>query len=614
MDKKNTTIGVLLIAIAVGWLVFSQRFAPRPAAPAPAPVTTTTTAATPAAPAPAAGTPAVEAPTGLFDVATKDVAPSPGDIVSLENDYIIARFTPAGGAVKDVAFKKYPMELGHKEPYVFNEFQDKTSETYHADPLLGFTDFAGLDQRTKYELVSHTATEVVYRTTIFEGRVEVTRRYSIVAQPDQQHDPYQIRHETTFRNLRGETVPLPRLALNVGTAGPVNDTVYGQMVTAGYSTGSSQNFLARTKLEESNGFLGFGSHGATPFITSPGPIAWASVSNQFFATILTPAQPGTGMVTRRVKLFPARVDTDRNAFGLASAAQFEVGPLAPNAISKLAGDLYVGPKEYHRLSNSDIFKVDQDKVMQFGKYIGFFSKILLSLMTWIHGLFPNAAWAWGWAIVLTTLTLKLVFVPLTLSASRSAKRMQKLQPEMQAIREKFKDNPQKLQTATMELFKKHKVNPVGGCVPILITMPFFFGFFQMLRGVAELRFQPFLWAPDLALPDTVGHIPWLGLPINIMPVLMGATMVIQMHLTPTPSVDNAQAKMMKFMPYVFALFCYNFSCALALYSTVNGIFTIGQQLVINRTRDTGDPADPANAATKSPAGRPMKNVTPAKKK
>ena len=185
---------------------------------------------------------------------------------------------------------------------------------------------------------------------------------------------------------------------------------------------------------------------------------------------------------------------------------------------------------------------------------------------------------------------------------------------MQAIREKFKDNPQKLQQATMELFKKHKVNPLGGCLPVLITIPFFIGFFSMLQSTAELRFQPFLWATDLSAPDTIAHI-W-GLPINILPLLMGATMVIQMRLTPSPSVDNAQMKMMKFMPYVFTLFCYNFSCALALYSTVNGLFTIGQQLIINRMKDEPGPqgAGTAAAATAGAFARPMKNVTPKKKK
>jgi YidC/Oxa1 family membrane protein insertase len=155
------------------------------------------------------------------------------------------------------------------------------------------------------------------------------------------------------------------------------------------------------------------------------------------------------------------------------------------------------------------------------------------------------------------------------------------------------------------------VNPLGGCFPVLITIPFFIGFFSMLQSTSELRFAPFLWAPDLASTDTVGHLFGLAwLPLNIMPLLMGATMVIQMRLTPTPSVDNAQATMMKVMPFVFTLFCYSFSCALSLYSFVNGLFTIGQQLVINKMKD---PAD-APAATTGPGGKPIKNVTPPKKK
>jgi YidC/Oxa1 family membrane protein insertase len=265
----------------------------------------------------------------------------------------------------------------------------------------------------------------------------------------------------------------------------------------------------------------------------------------------------------------------------------------------LAGSIYIGPKEYRRLANTAVFKADQDKVMDFG-FFKYFSQILLTLMTWIHGWTHN----WGIAIILTTLTLKTIFIPFTLAASKSAKRMAKIQPDLQAIREKYKDNPQKQQQATMELFKSRKINPVGGCFPILITIPFFMGFFTMLQSAAELRFSPFLWAYDLSATDTVAHI-WI-FPLRIMPLLMGATMVIQMHLTPSPSVDNMQMKMMKFMPYIFTFFCYNFSCALSLYSFINGLFTIGQQLVINRMKDPVEPA-PAPAS-----GKPVKNVTPKK--
>jgi len=242
--------------------------------------------------------------------------------------------------------------------------------------------------------------------------------------------------------------------------------------------------------------------------------------------------------------------------------------------------------------------------MDFGMF-KFFSQLLLTLMTWING------WAgsWGMAIILSTLLIKIVSLPFTLSAARSAKRMQKLQPQMAAIKEKFKDNPQKMQQANMALFKENKVNPLGSCLPVMIPMPFFFGFFSMLRSASELRFADFLWVHDLASPDTVGHI--AGVPINILPLILGITMIVQTKLVPQPNMDTDQAKMMatmmKWMPLIYVVMCYSFSCALALYSTVNGLFTIGQQLYINRQKD------PVGVSVAANAGRVIKNVTPKKK-
>jgi len=403
--------------------------------------------------------------------------------------------------------------------------------------------------------------------------------------------------------------------------------VYGQQLTSGYSDGKKQHFIEHTRLQ-GGGFLslfGIGSREPTALLPTHANVRWASLGNRFFASILTPAaeSPAVGLLTRRVPIAAPDGSPQPTHYGLGAEALFDLSPLAPNASNTLAMDFYVGPKAYPRLSNSDNFKADQDKVMNYGMF-RFFSQTLLTMMDWVHRWVSPLApkWAWGWAVVITTLTLKIVFLPLTLAASRSAKRMQKIQPEMQALREKFKDNPQKMQQATMELFKKNKVNPMGGCLPILVTMPFFIGFFVMLRTASELRFESFLWAADLSAPDTVARV--FGLPINIMPLLMGATMVIQMRLTPTPSADNMQAKLLKFMPWMFTLFCYNFSCALALYSTVNGIFTIGQQLIINRMKTDGPaatPGSPAAPATGHAAGggkrggsKPMKNITPARKK
>jgi YidC/Oxa1 family membrane protein insertase len=360
--------------------------------------------------------------------------------------------------------------------------------------------------------------------------------------------------------------------------------------------------------------FGLGAHEAAPSITSAGPIVWAVVKNQFFSTILTPDQPAADMVTRRVKLFEGLSDATPNAYGVDSTVDFDLPALAPNATTTLGINLYAGPNEYHRLANSDVFKADQDRVMQFGTYSRFFSEILLTLMTWVHTYVPN----WGVSIIITTLLLRTALMLFTIPAARSARRMQKIAPEMKLLKEKFKDNPQKQQAATMELFKKHKVNPVGGCLPMLLTMPFWWGFFAMLRSAAELRFAPFLWANDLSVPDTVwsfghGMIPLIGtFNLNILPLLLCAVTFSQMRLTPQPTVDNSQAQMMKFTPLFMMLVCYSYSCALALYSTTNGLFMIGQQMLVNRMKDDGDPTHGHGVPEKA-GGKPVKNVTPKKK-
>ena len=608
MDKKNTTIGVLLLIAAFASLYLSQKYAPPPPAHrAPELVPTTgPNEASASAVAAAQPTSPTDATFTAATAVTKDVGEPHYE--TLANDFIEVSFADLGGAISKVALKKYDAEKAHPGvPYVINQPRG------NAPPALAFVDVPGLDSNTRYQLVSHSAVEVVYRT-VLEKRIEVTRRYTLPAgQGDPQHDPYQLRHETTFRNLT-DSVQLPspnrQLAINVGTATPMNERDLGLKLIAGYSTGSSQTFLARSKLEPSSGFFGLSAHEAVPQISQDGPIAWATVDNQFFSTIYTPDTPAAGFGMRRVQTDLKRPSTDRNAFGLTAETRFDLPPLAPKAESKLAGDFYAGPKEYRRLSNAEIFKKDQDAVMQFGMYIfALCAKILTTLMTWVHSMMPNLNGAWGLAIVITTLILKIVFLPLTLTASKSAKRMQKIQPEMQALKEKYKDDPQKMQKETMELFKKHKVNPMGGCLPILITIPFFFGFFTMLQSTAELRFQSFLWAQDLSAPDTITQI--FGFPINIMPILMGITSIIQMRLTPQPTTDNMQAKMFKFVPYMFIVFCYYYSCALAIYWTVGNIFTIGQQLIINRMKDTVDTPVPAAPMR---GGRPAKNVTPPKKK
>jgi YidC/Oxa1 family membrane protein insertase len=589
VDKKNTFIGALLFIAAFFVLMYSQRFAPKRPAPAEIQQEVSKQIAT------QPPTPAVhssEEPT--FTTAQADR--SGATVTSLSNSFVEVNFTDAGGAIRDVAFKKYPAAQGRPDPFVFNEL--------HASPMLAFVGMPGLDHDTRYELVSKTSSDIVYRA-VLDKRIEVTRHYVVSPDKGQGTDPYLIRCETTLRNLSDAPSAPMQVAFSIGTAAPSNALDNGQQMTTEFSNGKDQNLVRRGSLEGGSGFLGFGASEPRAVITGAGPVNWATVKNQFFAAILTPDEPATGIETRRVKLLLELPDADKRAYGITGTVDFSVPAVAAHGQQTLAGNFYVGPKEYPRLSNADVFRKDEDRVMDFGNFVfRFCAAILLTLMTWIHSWTSN----WGVAIVLTTLALKFAFLPITLAQSRTSRRTQKVMPEMKLLKEKFKDNPQKLQAATMELYKKHKINPVAGCIPMLLTIPFFFAFFSMLRSAAELRFAPFLWAHDLSAPDTVGMLtlPVIGLiSINVLPILLGAVNFFQMHITPQPTVDNAQMKMMKFMPVMFILFYYNWPCAISVYSTVNGLFTIGQQLVVNQMADTED-TEPVRT------GKTAKNVTPRK--
>jgi YidC/Oxa1 family membrane protein insertase len=598
MDKKNTTIGVILLILAIASMIISARYAPKP--PPPAPIDTTAPAPNPGRTMPtetvlsAPGSGTVSAP-----VAGAPAAAAKAEYAILENDFVTVRLTNLGGALDQVALKKHAAVKGRPEPYVLDHSA--------AAPAFAFVGYPGLDHAVAYQLIEHSPTKVVYRAEI-PGQLQVTRTFTLASAAG--GDSYVVRHETTFKNLTDQPLPLPRASVSLGTAAPIGLEDVGLYLNVGYYDGDKSHFIKRGDLE-GGGFLsgfGIGSKTDLPFIDKPAAVKWAVVKNQFFASVLSPDEAGTGVRVERVKLDPLLPATDRRAYGVTGTLQLDLKPLAPHATATWGAGYYSGPKEYRRLANTDRFKHNEDLVMEFG-FFGWFAKLLLWIMTtfhrWIGG--DNFAWGWGWAIVITTLFLKIATLPLTLSASRSGKRMQKLMPHMNALREKFKDNPAKLQEGMMKLYKDNKVNPLGSCLPVLVTIPFFIGFFSMLQTTSELRFASFLWASDLSAPDTIARI--LGFPLNIMPLLMGATMIVQMRITPVMTTDPAQATMMKVMPWIFTLFCYNFSCALALYSTINGLFTIGQQLVVNRMPDPELPVDNGGAA---PGG--MKNVTPKKKK
>ena len=211
-------------------------------------------------------------------------------------------------------------------------------------------------------------------------------------------------------------------------------------------------------------------------------------------------------------------------------------------------------------------------------------------MNALHDLLPKWV-SYGWIIVLLTVLLRRCFWPFTATSMRSMKKMQALAPQVQALKEKYGSDPQKFTQKQMELWRENKVSPMSGCLPMLIQMPVFLGFFTMIRSAIELRGAHFLWVTDLTKPDTIFIIPGLtfipffstpqGLPFNVLPLLMVGVLVWQAHMQPpSPGMDPSQQKMMRYMPLIFLLFLYNYSAGMALYMTVSTSMGILQTRLI----------------------------------
>jgi YidC/Oxa1 family membrane protein insertase len=242
--------------------------------------------------------------------------------------------------------------------------------------------------------------------------------------------------------------------------------------------------------------------------------------------------------------------------------------------------LYAGPKDHDRLA---ALNLGLEHVIDYG----FFSIIARPLF-WVLKLFYRFIGNYGWAIILLTIVVRVPFIPLINKGQTSMKKMQEIQPKMNEVREKYKNDPKRMQVEMSELYKKNKVNPVGGCLPMLLQIPVFFALYKVLLVSIELRNAPFmLWIKDLSAPDTLfGHIPAMipligGFALGPLPIVMGITMVIQQKMTPS-TMDPKQAKMMMFMPVIFTFMFLNFASGLVLYWLVNNIFGIAQQFAMNR--------------------------------
>ena len=263
----------------------------------------------------------------------------------------------------------------------------------------------------------------------------------------------------------------------------------------------------------------------------------------------------------------------------AIGTKYNLSSVAPGASKELNAKLYVGPQTHSELVKA---APGLEYTVDYG-WLSFIASPLFMILSAIQSLVGN----WGYSIILLTILIKLAFYPLSASGYRNMAQMRELAPRLQSLKEKFGDDRQKMQQAMMELYKKEKINPMGGCLPILVQIPVFISLYWMLLASVEMRHAPFiLWVQDLSAPDTLfGHIPDLvpllgGMPIGLLPILMGVSMIVQTKLNPKPA-DPVQAKVMMFMPIAFSVFFFFFPSGLVLYWFVNNVLSIAQQARIN---------------------------------
>jgi len=234
---------------------------------------------------------------------------------------------------------------------------------------------------------------------------------------------------------------------------------------------------------------------------------------------------------------------------------------------------YAGPQEQEQLAK---IAPGLDLTIDYG-----WLTVIAVPLFWVLARLYEWTGNWGFAIILLTLIIKLLFYPLSAASYRSMAKMRVLAPKLQRLKDQYGDDRQRMQQAMMELYKTEKINPLGGCMPIVVQIPVFIALYWVLLASVELRHAPFmLWITDLAAPDTLFGV-WFGMPIGLLPILMAATMWIQTKLNPEPP-DPVQAKVMKIMPIVFSVFFFFFPAGLVLYWLINNVLSIAQQWQITR--------------------------------
>jgi YidC/Oxa1 family membrane protein insertase len=486
-------------------------------------------------------------------VSAPQVATSESETV-IENDVFKIVFTNRGGRVKSWVLKKYTDDKGAPLELVNTAAAEK-----YGYPLMLWTYDETLRNKLNSVLYvangTGTAAPAEITFAYDDGDVSVQKSYKF------DRDSYVVGVRTSVAVKGAQVTAFPMWPAGFG-----GDTTGPQYATAQivYQYDSKVERLPIKKI----------SGGAT----LPGPFHWAGVSDQYFAAVFLPQDPqNAAMVTLHNVLEIPHGGSDTKQMDKADVLGAAVGNLkSPTDVR-----LYVGPKALSDLESVAVPGItgaepDLRAIIDFG-WLGIIARPLFLWLKWMYShIVPN----WGWAILLQTLVINLALLPLRLSQMKSMLKMQRVAPQIKSIQEKYKKyslrDPKKaeMNEEISALYKKEGVNPAGGCLPLVIQMPFLFAYYRMLNVAMDLRHAPWLWIHDLSAPD-----PWHILPISII-----VTMFFMQRLTPQAGMDPAQQKMMNFMmPGMLGYMSWYLPAGLGLYWAAGQVIGIVQQAVMNRT-------------------------------
>ena len=486
---------------------------------------------------------------------------APEVLSTLANERLELTLSSHGAGIVRAAILGYPSVKGSDVPVTF-DFSDRPA----AAPI----GYPGLAPRAAFEVANATDDSVAYRKALPGGLV-IERTLTLGAN-------YQVQIVDRIENTSAAAIPLSGYGLQSGFMENLPGEEGKQQVPllgVDTLTGSAAVQYWGGKFDKWFPVDGAGQPQALP---GPGEepihVDWVAVKNKYFTQILTPeesadrclVEAGHGKPVRSsfMGIFPR---TTIPIARVAASFQLPDFDLAPGQVIEQNASFYLGPKVYTELKANG---PHQEDILQLGfwRVVGIW---ILKVMVWIQAhVWP---YSYGLAIILLTFMIRIIFWPLNHKSMVSTRHMQEIQPLITALKEKYKGDAQKQQQEMMALYKEHKINPMGGCLPMLVQIPVFFALFVVLRGAIELRFSSFLWISDLSTPENLFK-DVLPIGLNILPLFMGVTMWLQQKMTPTS--DPQQQKMMMMMPVLFTFMFYSFPSGLSLYWSVNQVMMIVQ--------------------------------------